>query len=35
MTKLAQELQTYTGINSASSLSKCIKAYLGNDIDQN
>lgn len=35
MTKLAQELQTYTGINSASSLSKCIKAYLGNDVDQN
>lgn len=32
MTKLAQELQTYTGINPASSLSKCIKSYLG-DID--
>ena len=33
MTKLAQELQTYTGINPASSLSKCIKSYLGNDVD--
>lgn len=33
MTKLAQELQTYTGINTSSSLSKCIKSYLGNDVD--
>lgn len=35
MSKLAQELQTYTGINPASSLSKCIKSYLGNDVEQN
>lgn len=33
MTKLAQELETYTGINPASSLSKCIKSYLGNDVE--
>lgn len=32
MSKLSQELQTYTGINPVSSLSKCIKSYLG-DID--
>lgn len=34
MSKLSQELQTYTGINPASSLSKCIKSYLGNDVEQ-
>lgn len=33
MTKLAQELQTYVGINPTSSLSKCIKSYLGNDVE--
>lgn len=33
MVKLAQELETYTGINPASSLSKCIKSYLGNDFE--
>lgn len=35
MSKLAQELQTYTGINYNSGLSKCIKSYLGNDIEDN
>lgn len=33
MTKLAQELETYTGINPSSSLSRCIKSYLGNDVE--
>lgn len=33
MTKLSQELETYTGINPTSSLAKCIKNYLGNDVD--
>jgi len=33
MIKLAQELETYVGINPASSLSKCIKTYLGNDVE--
>lgn len=33
MVKLAQELETYTGINPSSSLSRCIKSYLGNDLD--
>ena len=33
MTKLAQELQTYTGINPESGLSKVIKSYLGNDVE--
>jgi hypothetical protein len=33
MSKLAQELQTYTGINYNSGLSKCIKSYLGNDME--
>ena len=35
MEKLAQELQTYTGINPTSGLSKVIKSYIGNDIDAN
>lgn len=33
MSRLAQELQTYTGINYNSGLSKCIKSYLGNDVE--
>lgn len=33
MRKLASELQTYTGINPASSLSRCIKTYIGKDSE--
>ena len=32
MAKLSQELETYTGISPASSLNRCIKSYLGNDV---
>ena len=31
MGKLAVELQTYTGINPTSSLSKCIKNYIDDE----
>jgi len=34
MTKLATELETYTGMSSNSGLSRCIKAYLGNDVSE-
>ena len=33
MKKLFSELETYNGISTASSLSKCIKTYLGDDIE--
>lgn len=33
MKKLSSELETYSGMSSSSALNKCIKAYLGNDID--
>lgn len=33
MKKLSIELQTYTGMNAASSLNKCIKSYLGNEVE--
>ena len=33
MQKLSIELQTYTGMNAASSLNKCIKSYLGNEVE--
>ena len=33
MVKLAQELETYTGISPTSGLAKCIKTYLGNDVE--
>ena len=35
MKKLSMELETYTGISSASALNKCIRSYLGEDIDLN
>jgi len=34
MSKLAQELETYTGINPSSSLNRCIKSYLGSDAGE-
>jgi len=33
MKKLSQELETYTGMSASSALNKCIKSYLGNDIE--
>lgn len=33
MKKLSMELETYTGISSNSALNKCIKSYLGNDVE--
>ena len=33
MQKLSIELQTYTGMNASSSLNKCIKSYLGNEVE--
>lgn len=31
MAKLADELQNYPGVNSSSSLVKCIKSYIGDE----
>lgn len=33
MAKLSQELETYTGMSPSSSLNRCIKSYLGNDVE--
>ena len=33
MKKLSQELETYAGISANSALNKCIKSYLGNDVE--
>jgi len=33
MKKLSWELETYAGISSNSALNKCIKSYLGNDVE--
>ena len=33
MLKLSQELETYAGISANSALNKCIKSYLGNDVE--
>lgn len=33
MVKLMSELQTYSGINPNSSINRCIKAYLGEDVE--
>lgn len=33
MKKLSIELQTYTGMNASSSLNKCIRSYLGNEVE--
>ena len=33
MIKLSQELETFSGINPSSGLAKCIKTYLGNDVE--
>lgn len=35
MKKLSMELEAYTGISSASALNKCIRSYLGEDVDLN
>lgn len=31
--KLSSEIETYSGMSASSALNKCIKAYLGNDVD--
>ena len=33
MKKLSQELETYAGISANSALNKCIRSYLGNDVE--
>lgn len=33
MLKLSQDLETYTGISPTSGINKCIKSYLGNDVE--
>lgn len=35
MEKLLSEMETFPGINASSSLSKCIKAYIGDDCGGN